>query len=63
MLRNVGGISLDARTDEALTSLAAEMRTAKPDLLENIVGGWLAANAYLPVPHELDEDGTVEGSA
>lgn len=32
LLRNVGGVSLDSRTDDALTSLAAEMGTAKPDL-------------------------------
>lgn len=62
VLRNVGGISLDARTDDALTSLAAEMGTPKPDLVETIVGDWLVANAYLPVPHALDEESDVEGS-
>jgi hypothetical protein len=63
LLRNVAGISLDARTDSALASLAAEMGTAKPDLLETIVSEWLVANAYLPVPHALDEEGDVAGSA
>ncbi|WP_348642817.1 hypothetical protein [Mesorhizobium sp. B2-6-2] len=38
LLRNVGGISLDPRTDDVLTDLAAEMGTAKPDLVETIVG-------------------------
>ncbi|WP_318012327.1 hypothetical protein [Mesorhizobium sp. CA10] len=38
LLRNVGEISLDPRTDEALTGLAAEMGTPKPDLVETIVG-------------------------
>jgi len=63
LLRNVGGLSLDPRTDDALTSLAAEMGSAKPDLVETVVGDWLVANAYLPVPHALDEESTVEGNA
>lgn len=62
LLRNVGGFTLDPRTDDALTNLAAEMGTAKPDLLETIVGEWLVANAYLPVPHAVDEESTVDGS-
>ncbi|RWB66600.1 hypothetical protein [Mesorhizobium sp.] len=63
LLRNVGGISLDANTDDALTSLAAEMDTPKPDLVETIAGDWLVANSYLPVPHAVDEESEVEGSA
>lgn len=63
LLRNVGGFSLDAHTDDALTSLASEMGTAKPDLVETIVSEWLVANSYLPVPHVLDEESDVEGSA
>ncbi|TPN86654.1 hypothetical protein FJ987_04520 [Mesorhizobium sp. CU2] len=63
LLRNVGGISLDARTDDALTSLAAEIGTAKPELVETIVGEWLVTNSYMPVPHALDEESDVEGSA
>lgn len=62
LIRNAGGISLDPRTDDALTRLAAEMGTAKPDLLETIVGEWLVANAYLPVPHAVDEESTVDGN-
>lgn len=35
--------------------MAAEMGKAKPDhLAETIVGEWLVANAYLPIPHQLD---------
>lgn len=34
---------------------ALEMGTAKPDLVETIVREWLFANAYLPVPRQLDE--------
>ncbi|SFP86781.1 hypothetical protein SAMN03159463_05028 [Mesorhizobium sp. NFR06] len=63
LLRNVGGFSVDPRTDEALTGLAAEMGTAKPDLMETLVGDWLVANAYLPVPHALDEETAVDGIA
>ncbi|AZO36328.1 MAG: hypothetical protein EOS81_15925 [Mesorhizobium sp.] len=61
LLRNVGGINLDPRTDDALTSLAAEMGAAKPDLVETIVGEWLVANSYLPV-HAVDEESTVDGN-
>ena len=45
-----------------MTSLAAEMGTAKPDLVETIIGEWLVANAYLPVPHALTEEGDVEAA-
>ena len=62
LIRNAGGISLEPRTDDALTSLAAEMGTAKPDLLDTIVGEWLVANAYLPVPHAVDEESPVDGN-
>ncbi|AZO05605.1 hypothetical protein [Mesorhizobium sp. M2A.F.Ca.ET.043.02.1.1] len=61
VLRNVGGINLDPRTDDALTSLAAGMRTAKPDLVD-LSGEWLVANSYLPVPHAVDEERTVDGN-
>ncbi|AZO07735.1 hypothetical protein EJ074_00280 [Mesorhizobium sp. M3A.F.Ca.ET.080.04.2.1] len=63
LFRNIGGLSLDPQTDEALTGLAAEMGQAKPDLVETIVGEWLVANAYLPVPRQLDEESTVDGNA
>ncbi|RWL94321.1 MAG: hypothetical protein EOR68_22390 [Mesorhizobium sp.] len=62
MLRNVGGLSLDPYTDEVLSGLAAEMGKPKPALVETIVSEWLVANAYLPVPRALDEDGAVEGN-
>lgn len=63
LLRNVGGLSLDPKTDEVLNGLAAEMGKAKPDLVETIVDEWLVANAYLPIPRQLDEETTVEGNA
>ncbi|MER9874581.1 hypothetical protein [Mesorhizobium sp. M0195] len=63
MLRNVGGIDLDPKVDESLTGLAVEMGLSKTDLIRTIVGDWLIANAYLPVPCTLDEEGATEGSA
>ncbi|TPL45345.1 hypothetical protein [Mesorhizobium sp. B2-4-6] len=63
LLRNPGGLSLEPRTDEILAALAAEMGKGKLDLVETILDDWLVANAYLPVPHALDEEGAVEGSA
>ncbi|TPI27691.1 hypothetical protein FJ970_31195 (plasmid) [Mesorhizobium sp. B2-1-8] len=63
LLRNVGGLSLDPRTDEVLSGLAAEMGKAKLDLVDTIIAEWLVANAYLPVPHQLDEESTVDGNA
>lgn len=63
LLRNVGGLSLEPRTDEILAGLAAEMGKGKLDLVETILDDWLVANAYLPVPHALDEESATEGSA
>lgn len=72
MLRNVSGLSLDPRTDEALDSLAVEIGKAKPDLVETIVSEWLIANAYLPVPCPsfdkssslpFDDESAIEGNA
>ncbi|MDX8541460.1 hypothetical protein RFM23_27945 [Mesorhizobium abyssinicae] len=62
LLRNVGGLSLDPRTDEVLNGLAAEMGKAKSHLVETIIGEWLVANAYLPVPHQLDEESAADGN-
>ncbi|MBZ9870502.1 hypothetical protein LB542_06485 [Mesorhizobium sp. BR1-1-9] len=62
MLRNVGGLELDPKTDEPLSGLATEMGVSKPDLINTIVGDWLVANAYLPVS-TLDEDSETAGSA
>lgn len=63
LLRNVGGLNLEPRTDEILAGLATEMGKGKLDLVETILDDWLVANAYLPVPHALDEESAVEGSA
>lgn len=62
LLRNVGGMSLEPRTDEILASLAFEMGKGKFDLVEAIMEDWLVANGYLPVPRVLDEESATEGS-
>ncbi|MUT27330.1 MULTISPECIES: hypothetical protein [Mesorhizobium] len=63
MLRNVTGLVLDPKVEEALAGLAAEMGLSKSELVRTIVGEWLMANAYLPVPYALDEESSVEGNA
>ncbi|RUW33795.1 hypothetical protein [Mesorhizobium sp. M1E.F.Ca.ET.041.01.1.1] len=63
MLRNVTGLVLEPSVQEPLSSIAEEMGLTTPDLIRTIVSDWLVANAYLPVPHALDEDSTVERNA
>ncbi|RWX69629.1 hypothetical protein EN780_05765 [Mesorhizobium sp. M4B.F.Ca.ET.089.01.1.1] len=63
MLRNVTGLVLEPSVLEPLSYVAEEMGLTRADLIRTIVSDWLVANAYLPVPHALDEDTTVEGNA
>ncbi|CDX45326.1 conserved hypothetical protein [Mesorhizobium sp. SOD10] len=63
MLRNVTGLVLDPDVEEPLAGLAAEMGLSKTELVRTIVGDWLTANAYLPVPYALDEETAVDGNA
>ncbi|TPI58648.1 hypothetical protein FJ417_18675 [Mesorhizobium sp. B3-1-7] len=63
MLRNVTGLVLEPNVEEPLSSLAAEMGLSKAELVRTIVGDWLVANAYLPVPYALDEESSVDGNA
>ncbi|TPL64676.1 hypothetical protein [Mesorhizobium sp. B2-4-1] len=62
-LRNAGGADLEPRTDDALASIATEMGIPKGDLVARIIREWLETNAYLPVPHALDEESATEGNA
>lgn len=62
-LRNVDGIDLEPRTEDALTSIASELAIPKGDLVARIVREWLETNAYLPVPYVLDEESVTDGSA
>ncbi|RWG71414.1 MAG: hypothetical protein E5X23_06570 [Mesorhizobium sp.] len=63
MLRNVTGLVLEPNVDESLSGLAAEMGQSKTGLVSTIVGDWLIANAYLPVPYALDRESAVDGNA
>ncbi|MER9175283.1 hypothetical protein NKH72_17035 [Mesorhizobium sp. M0955] len=63
VLRNVTGVTLDPAADESINGIAAEMRMSKPELIKTILGDWLVANAYLPVPYALDEESATDGSA
>lgn len=62
MIRNTDGIDLDPRMEEALSGVAAEMEISKSELVMTIIGDWLVANAYLPVPYALDEETSVDGN-
>ena len=62
MLRNVSGIDLEPKVDESLAGLASEMEVPKSDLIKTIIGDWLFANAYFPVPMAIDEDSVTDGS-
>lgn len=62
-MRNVDGVDLESRTEDALTSIATEMEIPKGDLIARIVREWLETNAYLPVPPVLDDESATEGNA
>jgi hypothetical protein len=60
MLRNVAGVSLEPATEEALNSIAAEIKVCRSDLIQIVLHDWLEANAYLPVRKSDEESGTDE---
>ncbi|RJT32640.1 hypothetical protein D3227_26885 [Mesorhizobium waimense] len=62
MLRNVTGVPLEPATEDALNSIAAEMKVGRSYLIQVILREWLETNAYLPV-REIDEDSETDGSA
>ncbi|RNJ41556.1 hypothetical protein B5V01_13680 [Mesorhizobium erdmanii] len=62
MLRNLAGVPLDPATEDALNSIAAEMKVGRSDLIQIVLREWLETNAYLPV-RQLDEDSETDGSA
>lgn len=63
MIRNTAGMELGPRVEDSLASIAGEMAVPKSDLIETIIGDWLIANAYLPVPCGLDDESATDGSA
>ncbi|WP_352624239.1 hypothetical protein [Mesorhizobium sp. M0578] len=62
MLKNVAGVPLEPATEDALNSIAAEMKVGRSYLIQVILREWLETNAYLPV-REIDEDSETDGSA
>lgn len=62
MLRNVSGVPLEPPAEDALNSIAAEMKVARSDLIARILRERLETNAYLPV-HEFDDDTTTDERA
>ncbi|AID31816.1 hypothetical protein ACVILI_005651 [Mesorhizobium sp. USDA 4775] len=62
MLRNVAGVSLDPATEDALDSIAAEMKLSRSDVIQIVLREWLEANAYLPV-RVVDEENETDGNA
>ena len=61
MLRNVSGVPLEPATEDALNSIAAEMKIGRPDLIR-IVAGMAGRNTYPPV-RQIEEDSETDGSA
>ncbi|MER8802227.1 hypothetical protein [Mesorhizobium sp. M0998] len=62
MLRNVTGVPLEPATEDALNSIAAEMKIGRADLIQIVLREWLETNAYLPV-RMIDEESETDGSA
>ncbi|TIP07824.1 hypothetical protein [Mesorhizobium sp.] len=62
ILRNVAGVPLEPATEDALNSIAAEMKIGRADLIQIVLREWLETNAYLPV-REIDEESETDGSA
>ncbi|TIR27202.1 MAG: ribbon-helix-helix protein, CopG family [Mesorhizobium sp.] len=62
MLRNVSGVPLEPATEDALNSIAAEMKISRSELIQIVLREWLETNAYLPV-RSIDEESETDGSA
>lgn len=62
MLRNVAGVPLEPATEDALNSIAAEIKIGRSDLIRMVLREWLETNAYLPV-RAVDEDSEPDGNA
>ncbi|UVK49351.1 hypothetical protein BPNPMPFG_008294 (plasmid) [Mesorhizobium sp. AR07] len=62
MLRNVASVSLEPATEDALNSIAAEMKIARADLIRIVLREWLE-NQRLPAGSDGDEESETDGSA
>jgi len=45
MLRNIAGVSLEPAVEDALSSIAAEMKIGRSDLIRIVLREWLETNA------------------
>jgi hypothetical protein len=55
------GVPLEPATEDALNSIAAEMKIGRADLIQIVLREWLETNAYLPV-RTIDEESETDGS-
>ena len=62
MLRNVADVALEPATEDALNSLAAEMKIRQSDLIEIVLREWLEKNVFLPA-RMIDEESETDGTA
>lgn len=62
MLRNVAGVPLEPATEDALNSIAGEVKISRSELIQIVLREWLEANAYLPV-RMIHEESETDGSA
>jgi hypothetical protein len=53
---------LEPTVENALNSVAAEMKFGRSDLIRIVLREWLETNPYLPV-REIDEESEKDGSA
>ncbi|MBB6411889.1 hypothetical protein [Mesorhizobium sangaii] len=58
VLRNVAGVPLEPPAEDALNSIAAEMKIGRSDLIQIVLREWLETNAYLPVRMIYEESET-----
>lgn len=61
-LRNTMQVPLDPEWEDALASVAGEMKLSRNELIRAIVKDWLIAHSYLPA-HMIEEDSDVDGRA
>ena len=58
----MAGVPLEPATEDALNSIAAEMKIGRSDILQIVLREWLETNAYLPV-RVIDEESDTDGRA
>jgi hypothetical protein len=61
-LRNVEGLTLDAKVDQAIDELAADMKLPRSEVLRTIVRDWLTSAGRLRAD-AVDEESETDGNA